>query len=58
MRAARGVPGVPGGPGGEILNTPQGRPPMEPLITREELDAMTQEAESAVVPQTPDPVNP
>ena len=42
----------------EILNTPQDRPPMEPLITQEELDAMTQEAESAVVPQTPDPVDP
>lgn len=55
MRAARGVPG---GPGGEILNTPQDRPPMEPLLIEEELDAMTREAESAVVPQTPDPVNP
>ena len=42
----------------EILNTPQERPPMEPLITQEELDAMTQEAESAVVPQTPAPVDP
>ncbi|MGW9555056.1 hypothetical protein ACWGSK_11155 [Nocardiopsis sp. NPDC055551] len=42
----------------EILNTPQDRPPMEPLITQEELDAMTQEAESAVVPQTPAPAGP
>ncbi|WP_067602586.1 hypothetical protein [Nocardiopsis listeri] len=42
----------------EILDTPQERPPMEPLITQEELDAMTQEAESAVVPQTPAPMDP
>ena len=39
----------------EILNTPQDRPPMEPQITQEELDALREAAEADVVVQVPEP---
>ncbi|WP_026119671.1 hypothetical protein [Nocardiopsis ganjiahuensis] len=38
----------------EMLNTPQDRPPMEPQITQEELDALREAAEADVVVQVPE----
>ncbi|GAA1456114.1 hypothetical protein NE857_06955 [Nocardiopsis exhalans] len=37
----------------EMLNTPQDRPPMEPQITQEELDALREAAEAEAVVEVP-----
>ncbi|GHC93416.1 hypothetical protein GCM10007079_42790 [Nocardiopsis terrae] len=39
----------------EMLNTPQERPPMEPQITQEELDALREAEEADAVVQVPEP---